>query len=117
MEPFVLKERMIRVILGRLRAEVYGLKGNQVFCLNLEQKLGNQNGVLSVKACPDTGRILVNFDEKKISVVVICQRISELEEDYFARYPGTLCRFPSRGEKRFNCPRDLLSSPRDRRSE
>ncbi len=78
------KERSIRSLPGRLRCEIYGLKGNPSVSGQVEVTLSIL-GVYKVKACDMTGRVLVQYDEKKISVKTLSNLIQKLEEELFAK--------------------------------
>ena len=52
----------IHVLKGRVRFRVEGLRGWDTFARELEHRLLKQPGVLSVKANPTTGNLLVHFE-------------------------------------------------------
>ncbi|WP_240420817.1 cation-translocating P-type ATPase [Paenibacillus periandrae] len=62
------KTRFIRVLPGRLRIEVCGLKGNKKTAEELTKQFSALNGMQKVAPCPASGRILLVFDEKRISL-------------------------------------------------
>jgi Ca2+-transporting ATPase len=91
MERIFLKERWIRFLPGRLRVEVYGLKGNRSNAQKLEKTFSHLEGISIVRASADTGRLLVTFDEGKISSHLICQHLQRYEEEYFIeRHPDSI---------------------------
>lgn len=91
MQEIGFKERNIRLIPGRLRCDVYGLKGNATFCRQIENTL-MVPGINVVKACPLTGRVLVLYDESQLSAGQICHWIHQMEEKIFAYSNPVFCK-------------------------
>jgi P-type Ca2+ transporter type 2C len=74
------KDRSIHLLPGRMRTEVFGLKKDAKAKKTIEQKLSSVNGVLKVNACMDTGRVLIKYDEKRITVQALIRWISSIEK-------------------------------------
>ncbi|WP_047153184.1 cation-translocating P-type ATPase [Aneurinibacillus tyrosinisolvens] len=88
MEQIVSKERFIRSLPGRLRVEVYGLKANPSFAEKLQVLFQGEEGILTIRACTDTGRMLLTYNEKIISLQKICHFLHRLEEqEYIEQHP------------------------------
>jgi Ca2+-transporting ATPase len=74
------KVRFIRVLPGRLRIEIYGLKENKKIAEELNKQFSALNGIQKVVPCPVSGRILLVFDEKRISLQHLYHMISCFED-------------------------------------
>jgi Ca2+-transporting ATPase len=69
------KDRFLRVLPGRLRIEICRLKGNRKIAEELSKQFSAMNGVNKVDPCPISGRLLLLFNEKQISLQDIYHRI------------------------------------------
>ncbi|HJV45526.1 MAG TPA: HAD-IC family P-type ATPase [Bacillota bacterium] len=74
------KDRAIRLLPGRIRTEVFGLKKNSLVKGLVEQSFSNEKGILKLHPCTDTGRVLIQYDEKRITISQILTKISTIEE-------------------------------------
>lgn len=84
MKELFFKQRMIRSIPGRLRCELYGIKGNPSLCRQVESML-EITGIYEAKACSYTGRILVKYEPTQLSVEKLCSWLRRIEEQIFAQ--------------------------------
>lgn len=57
----------VHLLPGRLRMPVPGLLGNRRLGLRLERALATLPGIRSVRANPDSGRVLVLFDPRRLT--------------------------------------------------
>ncbi|MGC5326059.1 HAD-IC family P-type ATPase [Brevibacillus sp. SYSU BS000544] len=90
MEPFELKERWVRSLPGRLRIEVYGLKGNPLISKKIEARFSHLTGIHQVRACEDTGRMLIIYNEKQALIEQVYQQIQLVEQElYMQLHPDT----------------------------
>lgn len=81
------KERFIRSLPGRLRIEIYGLKGDAAFARKIEDFFYKKIERVNVSACPFTGRALFQYDAAVVSAHVLCRLLQQLEEEqYMARH-------------------------------
>jgi P-type Ca2+ transporter type 2C len=78
------RERFIRSFPGRIRMEVYGLKWNRNMKEYITQQLYGMNGILKVDSCTDTGRVLVAYDEKRVTLHQVCQMVQFVEEKFIS---------------------------------
>lgn len=83
MDSLSFKKRYIRSLPGRLRVEVYGLKGNPGFARELERTFTACVGITSVVACTETGRMLILYNEAILTSGTICSCIRQFEEQRF----------------------------------
>ncbi|BAU28734.1 P-type E1-E2 ATPase [Aneurinibacillus soli] len=77
------KERFIRSLPGRLRIEVYGLKGDAAFARKIETFFHINIEHMNVSACPFTGRVLLQYDAAKVSAHTLCRLLQQLEEEQY----------------------------------
>ncbi|UOF89566.1 HAD-IC family P-type ATPase [Fodinisporobacter ferrooxydans] len=80
------KERFIRALPGRIRTEVYGLQNNQLAADAILAQISGLEGVITVEASIETGRMLVSYDDKKISAIAIFEAILSIEERVFQEH-------------------------------
>nr|WP_309270664.1 cation-translocating P-type ATPase [Paenibacillus sp.] len=66
--------------------EVFGLKYNSEIASLIMQVLGQREGIYSVKPSSDTGRVLLTFDQQRISMDDISQTIYSIEEHWFSQH-------------------------------
>lgn len=85
---FDIRKRSYHVISGRLRTEIFGLKNNPDVAQSIEQFFSSIQGLLYVEANTISGKILLQFDEKMISLEELCFRISKFEEELFKQSYG-----------------------------
>lgn len=83
--PVTLKNRYIHALPGRVRIEVYGLKGSGSCLQQLTAFCAAVPGIVAVKGCVDTGRVLINYEAGMLSLYKICQLISRFEEQQVLR--------------------------------
>ncbi|WP_165865842.1 cation-translocating P-type ATPase [Lucifera butyrica] len=76
-----------RLIPGRLRISVAGLRRNTGFAGYLVQQLTKEAGIRSAGANPLTGRALIHFDQTRIGLVEIQRFISAISQSYFTPRP------------------------------
>jgi P-type Ca2+ transporter type 2C len=74
-----------RVLPGRIRAEVTGLRGDPAFARRLERLFARRRGVSAVSASPVTGRALVLFDPRAIDENTVLDALGKLESAHGAR--------------------------------
>lgn len=67
----------LSVLPGRLRFEANSLVGNSDACLLLEDSISSVQGVSEVAASHRTGRILVRFDESRVTRCEIEAQLGE----------------------------------------
>ncbi|MFE5323850.1 HAD-IC family P-type ATPase [Paenibacillus sp. NPDC056579] len=73
------KDRFLRILPGRIRIEICGLKGNRAVAERIGTAFHWCKGILKAEPCIISGRLLVVYDEKQIAVQHIFQLIRELE--------------------------------------
>ncbi|WP_255298312.1 cation-translocating P-type ATPase [Brevibacillus dissolubilis] len=83
MEAFTFKQRAIHALPGRLRVEVYGIKGDRSRAGQLTQSLSSQPGITSVRVCDGTGKALIHYQPEQLTAEMICQFIQRFEEQVF----------------------------------
>lgn len=66
---------VVKSLPGRLRVRIKGLKGNRYFAEAIESTLKRNGKVFTVKANPQTGKALILFDSRQISVNKLYQEI------------------------------------------
>ncbi len=71
-----------RLIPGRLRIEVDGLRRNSILAKRLKDQLSRVKGISEVRANPLTGRILILFDYKVIDFPQIKNEINTVVNQY-----------------------------------
>ncbi|MFC3884032.1 HAD-IC family P-type ATPase [Bacillus songklensis] len=89
MEDVALKERFSHSIPGRIRLELFGLKGSRDIAEKFENIFSTIDGVSMVSANNHTGKILLVYDTEKIHVDVLCLYIQKFEEVLFKKMIGT----------------------------
>ncbi|WP_156110416.1 hypothetical protein [Brevibacillus thermoruber] len=57
----------IHALPGRVRADVYGVKGSKERMSQATAYFSRGKGIISVKGCSDTGRVLLTYDEEATS--------------------------------------------------
>jgi Ca2+-transporting ATPase len=77
------KHRSIHSLPGRLRSEVYGLKGNELFAKRIETFF--QSYEIQAKACSLTGRVLLVYNPSRMSPHTVCRLLQQLEEEQYIR--------------------------------
>ncbi|MDA8226704.1 MAG: HAD-IC family P-type ATPase, partial [Desulfitobacterium hafniense] len=80
------RARFLHLLPGRLRVEVYGLKYNRQISDLIKRSFSAIDGILLVKPCSDTGRVLIQFDERRISSRQIIDFIITLERTSLKTY-------------------------------
>ncbi|SEB62758.1 HAD-IC family P-type ATPase [Paenibacillus sp. GP183] len=78
--PSIVENRFVRLMPGRIRIEVYGLLQNTNMAHKLMQSFTAASGVTKVDPCPLTGRMLLLYDERKISSSDIFRMIFAAEQ-------------------------------------
>ncbi|WP_407311718.1 HAD-IC family P-type ATPase [Desulfosporosinus sp. SB140] len=73
------KQRYVRKLPGRLRIEVYGLKNNRTLAERLFEQLDISEGIEMISPCIDTGRLLITYNEQKMSIEEVIYKITLLE--------------------------------------
>jgi Ca2+-transporting ATPase len=74
------KTRFMRVLPGRIRIEVYGLQNNRSRSESIKSKFAGIRGVWKVDPCPVSGRLLLVFDERLLSLEQILHEIGLIED-------------------------------------
>lgn len=74
------RERFIRALTGRVRIQVFGLKRNRLFAEMIYSKFNLLQGILEASPSVVTGRALITYDERQISLKRIMNEIQLLEE-------------------------------------
>lgn len=87
------KNRFLRALPGRLRIEICGLKENKQTAERVVRTFSGVTGVLHVDPCTSSGRLLLVYDELRISLEDILQRIQAFENDDSASPPETECAY------------------------
>lgn len=73
------KSRFVRLLPGRIRIEIAGLKGSAAAARILAGRFSNVAGVRLVEACAATGRALIVYDERLADSEAILGAIREAE--------------------------------------
>ncbi|WP_371377928.1 heavy metal translocating P-type ATPase [Sporomusa aerivorans] len=81
----LLAENDYRLLPGRLRITIPGLRKNTRLETQLVRQLGAVAGIRSITANSMTGRALIYFDQAIISFPVLCQEIEKSVEHYAGR--------------------------------
>ncbi|GIM46315.1 hypothetical protein DNHGIG_18640 [Collibacillus ludicampi] len=76
-------ERFMRLLPGRVRIQIYGLKKNLLMKRQILHQFSQLEGVLQIAPSVDSGRCLFIFDPKKTSFDRIYKQIVLLEEQTF----------------------------------
>jgi P-type Ca2+ transporter type 2C len=71
--------RRVRILPGRLRAEVFGLRENPAMAERVERAFRTTPGVEHVEASPLTGRVLVVYDGETIAADALFAQIYQAE--------------------------------------
>lgn len=79
MSSCISNNRFLRVIPGRMRIEINGLKQNQHGAELISQAFSTANGIIKAEPCTATGRLLLLYDEKRIALQDIFNRILDIE--------------------------------------
>lgn len=74
------KKRSYHLIPGRLRVEIYGLKGNPKVALHIEHVFSSLKGILYLEVNVVTGKILLRYDQSIIPLRHLCFYLCEFEE-------------------------------------
>ncbi|WP_176585926.1 cation-translocating P-type ATPase [Priestia megaterium] len=90
MERVLLKDRFFHSIPGRLRLELFGLKGKSDNAEKFEQIFSNIAGVSLASANCHSGKILVVYDVEKINVDVLYLYLQKFEEVLFKKMIGMI---------------------------
>ncbi|QDY86347.1 HAD-IC family P-type ATPase [Paenibacillus polymyxa] len=80
MVPLRNKNRFLHVLPGRIRVEIYGLKGSKAAVEILTHSLSACNGILRAEPCAVTGKVLLLYDVKLISERHIFHILREIED-------------------------------------
>lgn len=70
----------VHALPGRVRVRINGLKGNRPFAASLEKTLRRHDHIHHIKANPQTGKALILFDSKMLSLE---QLFAELTKDIY----------------------------------
>lgn len=73
------KDRFLRALPGRVRIEICGLKGNRAVAEEIMNAFSRCNGILKAEPCAVSGRLLVVYDERQITLQHIFQLIRDVE--------------------------------------
>lgn len=68
MPPAASEARFIRMLPGRIRIEVSGLQADTTVALRLQEAFARLPGVKKIEPCRATGRLLIVYDDKRLSV-------------------------------------------------
>ena len=71
--------RRVRILPGRLRAEVFGLRENPAMAERVERAFRTTPGVQHAEASPLTGRVLVVYDGETIAADALLAKIYQAE--------------------------------------
>lgn len=71
------KIEVVQSFPGRLRVRINGLKGNSFFADSLAKTFARKNKILSVKANPLTGKALIIYDHKNLSIRNLCLELDK----------------------------------------
>jgi P-type Ca2+ transporter type 2C len=74
-----LEDRRLRLLPGRMRAEVTGLRGNPPFARRIERAFAALPGIARAEASPLTGRVLIVYDGRVIAERTVLGLLWELE--------------------------------------
>lgn len=74
------KGRFVRMLPGRVRIEVFGLKNNPLTAMLILRRLGRSEGIARLSPCIATGRVLLVYDRTRITFERIFQTIRSIEE-------------------------------------
>lgn len=74
------KNRFLHVLPGRIRMEIYGLKGSKAAAELLVKSLSTCSGIYRAEPCTVTGRVLLLYDVKLVSEQHIFHIIREIED-------------------------------------
>ncbi|MDF2570174.1 MAG: kdpB 2, partial [Sporomusa sp.] len=88
MAAAVIATNEYRLIPGRLRISVKGLRQNPKYAQHLMQQLLGERGIQSVTANPLTGRALIHFDTNSIGLSEIQRLILVADQAYFTPEPA-----------------------------
>lgn len=72
--------RFMRVLPGRVRIEVFGLKSNEFAAKIITSQLNIEKGIQSFTPCTATGRVLITFQQNIIQLDRIVSLICEIEQ-------------------------------------
>lgn len=76
---FEAKSRFVRLLPGRIRIEVAGLKGSPAAARIVAGRFASVEGIRRLEACTATGRALIEFDERLADSETILRAIREAE--------------------------------------
>jgi heavy metal translocating P-type ATPase len=76
---------LYRLLPGRLRITIDGLRKNKTFAADLVKTLQGIEGIKSASASPQTGRALIYFDDEKISFAGLRQEIAKGQYNFLQR--------------------------------
>lgn len=76
---FEAKSRFVRLLPGRIRIEIAGLKGNPSAARILTGQFASVEGVRRLEACAATGRALIEYEERLADSEAILRAIREAE--------------------------------------
>lgn len=71
--------RFIRALPGRIRIEFYGLRKNQTVRKIIVESFASREGILSIHPCVITGRVLLHYDPRKITLEQMIHEVCQLE--------------------------------------
>lgn len=71
--------RFIRTLPGRIRIEFYGLRKNQTVQKIIVESFASREGILSIHPCVETGRVLLHYDPRKITLEQMIHEVCQLE--------------------------------------
>ncbi|AJY77929.1 HAD family hydrolase [Paenibacillus beijingensis] len=73
------KQRFLRVLPGRIRIEISGLKGNPNTARMVRDRLSSVAGIRRIVPCSVTGRVLIEYDESTVEIQAIIHTIQKVE--------------------------------------
>lgn len=79
MSSCISKDRFLRIIPGRIRIEINGLKQNRHAAELITQALSTATGIIKAEPCTATGRLLLLYDEKRIALQDIFTTLLDIE--------------------------------------
>ncbi|WP_028401806.1 cation-translocating P-type ATPase [Ectobacillus panaciterrae] len=85
MNEISFKPRSFHLLPGRVRFELFGLQHHPDISEKFEEIFSSIEGVTSVCANSDSGKVLLVFDEKRVSVDVLLLFIKKFEEVLFKK--------------------------------
>ncbi|MFB9758990.1 cation-translocating P-type ATPase [Ectobacillus funiculus] len=85
MHEIAFKPRSFHILPGRARFELFGLQHNPEIAEKFEEIFSSIKGVTSVCANSDSGKVLLVFDENKVSLDVLLLFIKKFEEVLFKK--------------------------------